>query len=813
MKIEPGGFGMMFERIKRHGAVAVFGTLIVAAPALAAIASPPTDAERFERLAERIEAARVEQHIPGVALAVVRDDKVIFAKGFGLANVEEQTPVTPETLFAIGSTTKAFTSAVIGMLVDEGKMTWDDPVTKWLPELNLHIDAADGEQVLIRDMLSHQTGFTRMSMLWVSGKAPRAEILRTASKAEPFAPFREQFLYNNIMFMAAGEAAGQAAGSSWESLIENRIFEPLGMDDSVLTIAKAQADPRLALGYSWKNDAWKHDPMRNIDTVGPAGSIDSNVLDMAEWIRFQLGHGTYEGKELLSEQTHAEMWKPQMKMGGDVNYGFGWMLREWDGKRLVEHGGNIDGFAAEVALLPDANIGFVLLTNTGYAPLQSGSINIVFDSMLGDRGDDDHPVAAQTGLEEFTGVYIANYGQFEDERFTVSIKDDGRLSIDIPSQREFVLDAPGDDGRREFADVPGIAATFERDDQGKVVVLHLYQGGLKFDVPREGYTYPIEVPLDELDKYTGKYFFTPMNANMEVLVRNNHLAVDVPNQMVFEIFPPDENGKWQFRTNDKMKIAVSFQKAEYGAIESMTMYQSGQEFVLPRQTDEAAKDLPTLEEIFALAKLDERQKSLEISTFIQLVGRVTFAQSGLEGDALLTFDGGTRYRNDIDTGDFGRLHTMFNGEQAWQDFSFNPLEELTGRKFEEARREHPAAFLGDWRSFYDEVRVDGRDEVDGTPVLVIKAKRTDYPMTTLYLDAETGDPLQIDSATELAEFGNIRIPVTTYLRDWRDVDGLRIAHEITAETQQNGRIVIKVDEVQKGFQIDAKFFLPDSTDD
>ncbi len=803
----------MFSQMKRRGAVAVLGTLIVLAPTLAAAAAPPTDAERLERLTERIEAARVDQHIPGVAIAVVRDDKVIFAKGFGLANVEDETPVTPETIFAIGSTSKAFTSAVIGMLVDEGKMSWDDPATKWLPQFTPVLDADEGEELLIRDMLSHRSGFTRMGMLFASGKASREEILRAASKAEAWAPYGEQFLYNNVMFMAAGMSAGKAAGSDWETLTRDRIFKPLGMTSSSLTIAEAQADERLALGYSWKDDGWEHAPMRNIDAIGPAGSINSNVLDMAQWLRLQLGHGTYEGKQLISEETHAEMWKPQMKVGGEVNYGFGWMLHEWNGQKLVEHGGNIDGFAAQVALLPESNIGFVFLSNTGFASLQSGSINIVFDAMLGDWGDGDKPVVAQTGLEEFTGTYIANYGQFEDERFTVSLKDDGRLAIDVPSQREFVLEAPGADGRSAFAGVPGIAASFERDDDGRVVVLHLYQGGIKFDVPREGYTYPIEIPLDKLDRYTGKYHFALMNADVEVLVQNNHLAVDVPNQMVFEMYPPDASGKWQLRTNDVVQIAVSFKEDEFGQVESMTMYQSGQEFEMPRQADAAATELPTLEDVFQLARLDERQDALKASEVVQLVGDARFEQSGIDGSALVTFDSGSRFRNDIDLGDFGMLRLALDGERAWQDFSFSPFEEFTGRKLEETRREHPAAFIGDWRSFFDDIRVDRLDEVDGNPVIIIKVAYRDMPGKTLYLDAATGDPLRIDSATEVPEYGNVRVPVTTYFRDWRVVDGLRLPHQLTVETQQNGRFVIRVKAVRQGVKLEPGFFTLERSED
>jgi len=418
-----------------HSALA-FG-LVLSLSAIAT-ATPPTEEQRLERLAQRLEAARVEQHIPGMAIAVVKDDKVIFARGFGLANVAKEIPVTPDTNFAIGSTTKAFTGVAIGMLVDAEQMNWDDPAEKWLPYFKPTLTGDDDAQVLVRDMLCHRTGFTRMGLLWVNGKVSREDILHTANGAEPWADYREKFLYNNVMFMAAGMSAAAAADSTWETLIRDRIFKPLGMDDSNVTYAEAQADSSHALGYNWKfmEEQWKHAPMRNIDMIGPAGSINSNVLDMSKWLRFQLGRGEFESNRLLSEEAHAETWKSQMKIAGPVDYGFGWMLRDWKDHRVVEHGGNIDGFAAAVALLPEENLGYVLLMNIGYAQLQQSSINLVFDAMAGDwEAPADEPVAsasqpdqeeqdARESMEEFTGVYIANYATFKDEKFTVSIEDD-----------------------------------------------------------------------------------------------------------------------------------------------------------------------------------------------------------------------------------------------------------------------------------------------------------------------------------------------------------------------------------------------------
>ena len=209
---------------------AVLAASTISAPVLG---TEPTLEERLARLTEELEIQRQELHIPGMAMAVVQGDELIYSHGFGSADLESSRAVTPETLFAIGSSTKAFTASLIGMLVDEGKMSWDDPVTKFLPYFELKIDTDDAEaMVTIRDLLSHRTGFTRMGMLWAGGAVSREEILRTATLAEPWSPFRDKFYYNNVAFLAAGMASSVAAGSSWDDLQAERLLTPLAMKSS-----------------------------------------------------------------------------------------------------------------------------------------------------------------------------------------------------------------------------------------------------------------------------------------------------------------------------------------------------------------------------------------------------------------------------------------------------------------------------------------------------------------------------------------------------------------------------------------------------
>lgn len=281
----------------------------------------PSLEQRLDKLAESLESARQEAHIPGMSIAIVKDDKVIMARGFGLADVAGERPADASTIYAIGSTTKAFTATLVGMLADEGKAGWDDPVTKYLPYFDLAVRSDDEDaECTLRDLLSHRHGFTRMGILWFANELDREEVLRTAVGAEPLDDFRRGFHYSNVAYLAAGEAAGVADGSSWDELMEERIFEPLGMTSSTLSITEAQEDPRLALGYSWDKEEkeHEHEEMVSLDTIGPAGSVNSNVVDMAQWLRLQLGEGKVDGERLISSERLTETWQPQIEIGSTL---------------------------------------------------------------------------------------------------------------------------------------------------------------------------------------------------------------------------------------------------------------------------------------------------------------------------------------------------------------------------------------------------------------------------------------------------------------------------------------------------------------
>ncbi|MBC7833740.1 MAG: beta-lactamase family protein, partial [Phycisphaerales bacterium] len=572
--------------------------------------APPTLGQRLAWLETRLEKAREEHHVPGMAIAVVQNGKVILLRGFGVAGLDSNRPVTADTRFAVGSTTKAFTATLVGILADEGKMSFDDPVRKHLPAFKLH-DAAADEQVQIRDLLSHRSGLAAMTMLWYGTDATRDDILGVLPGAELLHPFRTQFNYCNEGYLAAGVAAANAAGTDWDTLMADRLLRPLGMTSSNTTYGAAQADAEMSLGYTWdkEKELTEHQPMRRVDSVGPAGSINSSVRDMSRWVLLQLGRGEIDGARIISAEQHAKTWEPQIDISGDMQYGLGWFLREWEGKRLIEHAGGIDGFTAEVALLPEQNVGFVLLMNQFGCPLQELSRPLVFRALLGDISEPAESAggggAAAEDLGRLTGTYMGTFAHFKGAAFKVTQKD-GKLFLDVPGQMNFELLPPDADGKRQFAITDQISVRFNQNAAGEPESLSMYQAGMTFELPREGVVVPAEVQAGEVPEYLGKYHDDKLKIDVTVLIEDGRLAVDVPGQMVYQLRKPEggaraEGAKWVLRIRDSMWVV--FNRDAAGAVESLTFTQDGAEHVLPRLAGAggaAEERLPTAAEVVAL---------------------------------------------------------------------------------------------------------------------------------------------------------------------------------------------------------------------
>ena len=363
------------KELFRTGQLLMFAFLALTA----AVKTQAQDKTDWPSLDRYINASMKDWKVPGASVAIVRDGAVVYMRGFGVRDVRTKQPVTADTLFDIGSCTKAFTSAAVAMLVDEGKMQWDGKVNTYIPFFHL-LDPLADQNVTLRDLLTHRTGVPGVDLLWyINPTAPREELIRKLAYVQPNAGFRAKFEYQNLMYVAAGYAVGQAAHSTWDQFTQSRMFSPLGMTESDTSATEAQKAADFATPHEQNPDgSVKAIPWRNIDSVGPAGSINSSGRDMAKWITFQLGDGTYQGKRLISAENMREMHSAQMviPLDGEIpkvffpdsmqlSYGLGWFVQDYRGHQLIIHAGDIDGFATMVVLIPEIHAGYFAVINMG----------------------------------------------------------------------------------------------------------------------------------------------------------------------------------------------------------------------------------------------------------------------------------------------------------------------------------------------------------------------------------------------------------------------------------------------------------------
>ncbi|MEO7021817.1 MAG: serine hydrolase, partial [Ktedonobacteraceae bacterium] len=316
--------------------------------------------------------------VPGAAVLLIKDGKVFLSQGFGKRNVAQDLDVTTRTLFPIGSSGKAFTAAAIAMLVEEGKLEWDKPIRHYLPTFKLH-DQFATERMTPRDLLTHRVGLPRHEFLWYGSSFTRKEVVERLAYLEPNADFRTTYQYNNLMFVTAGYLIEHVTGQPWETFVAERILKPLGMNASTLSVHDSQRTNDYSLPYMEKKGEVTEIPFyEKWQIIGPAGGVNTTLEDMQHWLLFHLNQGKHGETQLLAAEQLAQNHTPHTPIPPDGTipmgknpefanwcYGMGWFIGSYKGHRMVQHGGSIDGFMAEVVLLPDDNAAVAVFTNRG----------------------------------------------------------------------------------------------------------------------------------------------------------------------------------------------------------------------------------------------------------------------------------------------------------------------------------------------------------------------------------------------------------------------------------------------------------------
>ena len=400
-----------------------------------------------------IENARKKWEVPGIGLTVVRDGQVLVAKGYGVRRAGEPHPVDAHTMFDTASLSKSFTAAVIATLVDEGKMRWDDPVRRHLPAFELG-DPYRTQHATIRDLLAHRLGLENGNHLFVFAEYPKAELLRRMRFLNETYSFRGGFVYSNVGYMAAAEAAASAAGKPFPELLRTRLLEPLGMSESTVAIHHDVDAPNHADGHAVIDG--KLQPIRAkkaLEILG-ANAVNSTPHDMARWLLFQLGDGTWEGKRIISQAAMQEMHEPQMiipttpqmRASRGVQffaaYALGWQVMDFRGHRVFWHSGNANGMPSYMVILPDEKIGVCVMVNSWNAPFLHGALaSRILDVLLGVKEPKDwagspEPPRAPEEPKRIAGTepsrpLDAYAGTYADELYgdmTVALRD-GKLTL------------------------------------------------------------------------------------------------------------------------------------------------------------------------------------------------------------------------------------------------------------------------------------------------------------------------------------------------------------------------------------------------
>ena len=535
-----------------------------------------------------IDSVRNLFEVPGIGVAIYYDGKVLLADGFGFQDVDKKVPADAQTLFGIGSTTKAFTATANALLVDDGKLEWTKPVHEYLPDFELYNTFAS-QEMTAEDLLCHRSGLPRHDLLWYGSEWTRLELYQRLKYLEPSEPFRTKFQYQNLMFMTAGILCERLSGMSWEDFTRSRILTPLDMKATNFTTSEMTGNSKASKPYRWTKAGVVEIPYRNIDAIGPAGSINSSAEDMVKWVAFNLNKGKVGNHQLMDPSLFDYIQKPHMS-GADIFakpgtseafYGLGWSILYYHNLKIVSHGGNIDGFTAHVHLVPEKGFGMVVLANMNGTPLSSALSFSFMDKVLGIDGSN----WVQSGKDRW--LQVTGRGPKQDEK-----------ENDLEIKEEIQAFSPV----RPLKDYTG---TFEHPAYGKITItlagdtLHasynfmhlplipedvdLFQGKeedlgdevikVKFDAGMGNFIDQLQVPLEQavdpiiferiasdlwkrpdyLKQFIGTYEVNGLK--ITVLLAEDQLKMTPAGQATYTLQPILEN---QFKVTDLTGYSVSF---------------------------------------------------------------------------------------------------------------------------------------------------------------------------------------------------------------------------------------------------------------
>ena len=530
--------------------------------------------KRLKGLDSELEKVLKKLEEPGFAVAIVENDQILYSKGFGYRDYENKIKVDSNTLFAIGSATKSFTSSLLGVLREDEKLDFEDSPIDHINELRFY-NSQMNDVISIRDMMSHRTGLPRHDASWYFFPTfSKDSLVSRVKHHKPFTSVRNQWWYNNFMFMLQGVIAERITNKTWSENIKEMIFEPLGMTRSNTSIAELENSENAAFGYS---EDFKKMDYYKIAGMGPAGSINSSVNEMSKWLITWINKGEYKSKKILPPNYTEEAISSQSVIGANLpdednpglhlaNYGYGWFLSSYKGHYRVEHGGNIDGFSTSAAFYPSDKVGIIVLSNQNASNTPSIVRNIISDRMLDvkktdwlkyhfdklkeaeliqkelDKNEDSDKIKGTNpsrSMNEYEGEYTnLGYGTFD-----VSMKNDS-LFMKIPNKTFWLSHHHYDtflpyelrNGQVNLEDESVTFITFSADQLGEIKKLSTeLEPAIDEPIYFDRKIKTIEIETSELGKYVGDFKF--MKNMCKTYLKDDVLYVIVPKQPEYKLNP------------------------------------------------------------------------------------------------------------------------------------------------------------------------------------------------------------------------------------------------------------------------------------
>lgn len=563
--------------------------------------------------------------VPGLSIGIVQNDSIIYLKGYGTREIRTDNRVDENTLFAIGSISKSFTALTLGILVDEGKIKWDDKVVSYLPYFELY-DPYVTANFTIRDLLTHRSGLKDVSggTLWYHSDLSRVDIIKNFKYLEPVSGFREKPAYQNIMYMAAGEIVREVTGQEWDSFLKERVFNKLGMSNSTSISSVRESNKNLAQPHIW-NESYDKESIEQekMDNLAAAGSIYSSANEMNNYMRLLLNDGVFEQDTIVSEEVINEIFTPQIiypignpPFGNEFSsYGFGWWLTPIDGHKVIEHSGGVDGMSANLFMVKDLNIGVVILSNSSKEPatflLKAKLMEMIFEdtsfdiyervkvirtkrlhgyknaSNLKVRIDDTQP-SLDAAL--YTGVYSDKmYG-----KITIKQLKENELEISFTHSSVFkgkLKHWHFDTYQIDWYDirVPNGYLTFNFNSDREIIGFDIDQDNLldvdfgELTIKRlkeDNAMKPIVIEDKILQSYVGNYELSP-DIIIAITKTGSQLKTQLTGQSEILIFATSNNA---FKLQN-IEAQLIFNSNDDGKIESLTLLQGGQQIVCNRMKE------------------------------------------------------------------------------------------------------------------------------------------------------------------------------------------------------------------------------------